>query len=207
MTADVLSGNDSLLIAAAALFGLGAGAVLVLWWWVGRHARHVLALTRRRTNDLARPGVQRGWRWLLARPRPDRQWRTRQGQRRELLAAVAGAQRAVLAARQAGAPIGDLESLSRRLRATSQVLDASLALDQRASRGQAAAHEQVTEVMQAARDIQAAASLCLAAAHRPATADLLADAERELAALAAGLDRAHPRTGVDPLGRPLSVQV
>ena len=205
MIADVLSRNDTLLIAAAVVFALGMGTVLALMWWGRRHGRRVLALAKRRTSDLTRLAAQRGWRWLLARPWPDRQWRSRQ--RHELLSAVAGAEHAVAAARRGSAAVGGLASLTRRLRVTAEALDASLALDQRASTRRPAAHDQFTEVMRAARDIQASASLALVAAHRPVTAELLADAERELAPVAAGLDAAHSQAGAPSVGQPLSVHV
>lgn len=191
MPAIELNVGGALLVAAVAIPLCVAGALVAIWllrrsWgrlgvWLGRHLRHAL---------LHAAGA--GWRWALSRHLPDRQWRSLHVMRRNLLVAVSGSEHAVAVAKAAGAPIGDLESLGRRLREAANAVDASLRIAQRGSAPMtdlATASGQAADLSRTAAQIQGAAALALTAVARPVATELREDTEREVIAIAAGLSR------------------
>ena len=94
--------------------------------------------------------------------------------------AVSGAERAVRAARSAGAPTGDLRVLVRQLRAAARSVDAAL-------RAGAGNKGELAEVVATAGDIQQVAADALLSVARPASAGIAAAVEIEVAALRHGL--------------------
>ncbi len=114
--------------------------------------------------------------------------------RRQLWRGVGDAEGAVRDAVLAGAPVGDLPSLSRRLRSTAEALDRLLAGDD--DRHLAGVRRQVADVVSTAAAIRSAATAATVAVVSDATEvrlrDLVADTDREVHSLAAGIDR-YPR--------------
>jgi hypothetical protein len=110
---------------------------------------------------------------------------------------VNGAEHAVRAARSAGASVGDLESLCRRLRRAATDVDRSVSIAQCDSgpTPDGVAATQLTELVTAAGRIRHAAATSLDHLSRPATSHLVDDVRREEAAMAAGV----AATG-DPFG-------
>ena len=192
----------AVLVAAAFVVVMGLAFIFALWW-VRRHRHRLARMAGEAAWNLARRGGQGATQWVLSHPRPDRRWWARHSLRQKVQSAVAGAEEAVREADRAGVPVGDLPSLSRRLRTTAASLDAILVLDQRARTDNGQAEEQARGVIQAAGDIRAAAVLALVTVRQPETAALVADAEHELAALSDGLDRM--RSGSRP-GTPARLQ-
>jgi|GEM_PF-731450 len=123
---------------------------------------------------------------LVALPLPD--------VRRRLWEAVGDANRAVGDAVAAGAPVGDLPSLNRRLRATAEALDRLLATGDDGRL--AGVRRQVADLLSTAGAIRAAANAAMVAAVSDATEvhlrELVADTDREVQSLTAGIDRYAP---------------
>ncbi len=113
--------------------------------------------------------------------------------RRQLWQGVGDADRAVRDAVDAGAPVGDLPSLDRRLRATATALDRLLATDD--DRHLADVRRQVADVLSTAAAIRSAATSAAVALISDATdvhlRELVADTDREVQSLAAGVDRSR----------------
>jgi hypothetical protein len=114
--------------------------------------------------------------------------------RRQLWQGVGDADSAVRDAAAAGAPVGDLPSLHRRLRSTATALDGLLATadDQHLSD----VRRQVADVLSTASAIRSAATAATVAVVSDATdmhlRELVADTDREAQSLAAGVDRSRP---------------
>jgi len=143
-----------------------------------------------------------GSRWLWSLPVPDRRWREGGRARRELWRAVGAAEHAVAAARRGGAPIGDLDALSRRLRKAAGNADRRLVIGQRPAvdgAGLDAGVGEISGLLTAAGQIQAAASAALASVSRPAARQLADDVRVEVTALTAGLASAAGAEGPTPL--------
>jgi hypothetical protein len=100
---------------------------------------------------------------------------------------VGAAERAVVVAQEADAPIGDLPTVTRQLSAAAQGVDALL----RASAGDASSRcevrAEVSRVVAAADDVRRAAVDSLRAVTTTGTDDLVTAARVEVTALAAGL--------------------
>jgi hypothetical protein len=114
---------------------------------------------------------------------------------------VRDAESAVASADEAGAPVGDLPSLCRRLRAAASDIDRMLRA--RPEGTPVATPEPVgrhlADVAAAARNVHDVALRAMAEAFAGTGSSLVADADREAHALAAGLDRARPLVaGVRP---------
>lgn len=115
--------------------------------------------------------------------------------RRQLWQGVGGADRAVRDAVVAGAPVGDLPSLLRRLRSTADALDRLLADgdDRELDRHLADVRRQVADVLSTAAAIRSAATAATVAVVSDATEvhlqELVVDTDREVRSLAAGVDR------------------
>jgi len=172
------------LIVMAALCGAAIFTVL----WVRRRWRRLRFVVARRSRTLAVGGAASDRPWLLSCPLPDRRWRSVTRTRRHLWRSVAGAEQAVAAARSADAPLGDLESLVRRLHRAAAAADTSLRIARRDSGPMPAsdiAFAQVEELRAAAGHIQHAAVAAHTWITRPATASLVVDAEREAAVVTA----------------------
>ena len=101
---------------------------------------------------------------------------------RKMWRTVAGAEDAVRRCAKAGAPVGDLPGLCRRLRSVAGDVERTLRLGAVGSRRQAA------EVMVAAGDVRGAAAAAMADLSGPRARALAADAEREVRSISAGLD-------------------
>ena len=114
---------------------------------------------------------------------------------RRLWVAVDAAQQGVDHAEAAGASVGDLPALSRRLREVATDVDRVVRLDAASGHpGRRVPDEvrhQVADVMTAARDIQVAAAAAVSDVAAPRARSLAADADQELRALAAGLERSQ----------------
>jgi hypothetical protein len=118
---------------------------------------------------------------VAALPVTDVDWWLGQRDRHRMWRAVSSAERAVAAAKQADAPLGDLVVLTRQLRSTARSTDALVRAGGRDSR------RQVDDVVAAAHDIRAVTAESLLLVARPETS-WLADAVRtEVAALRHGL--------------------
>jgi hypothetical protein len=185
LTSAVIRAGELLaVVLAAGTVTLAAGL-----WWLKRRVRRLrragLAAARM-SMAAATAGRHRLW----SAPLPDRRWLAEARQRRRLWRAVAAAEHAVAAARQAGAPAGDLDGLCRRLRQAAGDADRSLAVSRTPARRGEAGHAsgpEVSEVLAAAGLIQDAAASALASMARHASASLAGDARREAAALSAGI--------------------
>jgi hypothetical protein len=177
------------LVAGAVFLSLCAAAALVGALWVRRRWRRLRLLWRNGPEGALVLLGRSAWRWALDRPLPDRRWREVTKSRRDLRLSVAAAERAVDVAAAAGAPVGELRSLSRRLRTSADALDASLAIDQwRATRstGVPDIGRQVDELLRASADIHESAARMLTTTSGVVQTGLLEDAQRELAAVSAG---------------------
>jgi hypothetical protein len=169
-----------LLLIVLALFALMAGMTALAGWWLWRFVRAKLRWHRQvRVVQLwtAPPGPRREVAFL----------------RRELAAAITSTPQAVAMVKASAGVVGDLPSLTRRLERVATTLDAELRLlagepDQReTARLLPAARERVDDVTRAARSIRRAASAGLGAQSTADVRALTADVEREVAAVAAGV--------------------
>jgi len=170
--------------------------------WLKRRLRPRLRGVSRsmagRAGLVAAAGVRSGKRWLWSWPRPDRHWVAAARTRRRLWRAVAAAEHSVAQARKAGAPTGDLDGLSRRLRQAATGTDRALVMAGRAApRGGHAddASSQAADLGAAAGLIQDAAASSATSATRPVVAGLADDVRREVIALSAGLATAARSSG------------
>jgi hypothetical protein len=190
MTTESVGVADPVLVAgAAAILSLGVAVTLVGVVWLRRRWRRLRFLLRLGPEAAVVAAGRLAWRSVLDRPRPDRRWRELARSRRRLRQSVSAAEHAVELAASTGAPVGELRSLSRRLRKAADALDASLAADQwspvRSTATPQTARE-VDELLGAAASVHASAAGLLATASGAAQIGLLEDAERELAAVSAG---------------------
>jgi hypothetical protein len=177
------------LVAGAVFLSLFAAAALIGALWVRRRWRRLRLLWRNGPEGALILVGRSAWRWALDRPVPDRRWREVTKSRRQLRLSVAAAERAVDVAGAAGAPVGELRSLSRRLRASADALDASMAIDQwrtTRSAGVPDIAQQVEDLLRAAADIHEAAARMLTGTSGVVQTGLAEDAQRELAAVSAG---------------------
>jgi hypothetical protein len=112
---------------------------------------------------------------------------------RRMWRAVALAERGVGHAQAAGAAVGDLPALCRRLRSVATDVDHQVQLEAAAgSPGRSEpVRRQVDDVLDAAHDIARAASVSVGEVTGPRAAELADDADREIRALSAGLARAR----------------
>ena len=181
-----------LLAAALAAGTIGLAGAATGLWWLKRRVRRRLEAARRVMAARAAGGgpVSIGSRWLSSRRLPDRRWIAAARARQELWRAISAADHAVTAARQAGAPIGELHTLSRRLRRAAANADRALSVARRAP---AAAGElgpvtsQVGDLVKTAGLIHDAAASAVASVYQPAATNLADDARREAVALSAGI--------------------
>lgn len=185
--------EPALAVVGAVLVLCAASAVAAVLW-ARRRWRRLRAELGSRAQALLLVAGRAGWRWVLTRPAPDRHWVATTARRRQLLRAVADAEQAVAVADAAGAPIGDLRSLTRRLRSSADALAASMSIDRRRAPGSqepSGLSEQVDELLRAAAHIRAAAVRALSATTDHHRTGLAEDAERELLAVSAGVGRSH----------------
>jgi hypothetical protein len=185
---------EVLLIVLAVFAFLVAGAALA-GWWLWRLVRSKLRWHRQvRVVQLwtAPPGPRREVAYL----------------RRELAAAITSTPQAVATVKANAGVVGDLPSLTRRLERVATTLDAELRLlagepDQReVARLLPAAAERVDDVTRAARSIRRAAGACLGADSTAEVRDLTTDVEREVTAVAAGVQHLLTATSAEqPLAR------
>src|SRR3954451_17434372 len=173
---------------AAVVFLVGTVAVVTAAWMAVRAARRRLRRWRhlRATVPWVARGAAGAFAVVASSPVADRHWWTTQHERHRMWRAVSGAERAVRAARSAGAPTGDLRTVVRQLRTAARSVDAALRTD---STGPARA--QAAEIVAAARAIHQAAADALITVARPETSGLAAAVELEVAALRHGLAAAH----------------
>ncbi|HEV3213557.1 MAG TPA: hypothetical protein VGZ03_09205 [Acidimicrobiales bacterium] len=181
----------AVLVAAGILAAVVAGALVFCALWLRRIWRRKRVELTLRLNELALAAVASGARWLWTRSLPDRRWRTLQRARRDLARSSARAEHAVRQVRDANASLGDLESLTRRLRHAALDVDRSLRIAQRS-----AGNELVDELLRhaheltrAANGIQRAAAASLAGLHRESTDELVGHVRLEEQALLVGTAR------------------
>lgn len=177
------------LVAGAVFLSLCVAIALAGALWVRRRWRRASLLWRQGPEAALVLVGRSAWRWAVDRPLPDRRWRAVARSRRQLRLSVTAAERAVEVAAVAGAPVGELRSLSRRLRTSADALDASLAIDQWRTTESAAMPEtdrRVEELLRAAANIHESAARMLTSSSGVVQHGLLEDAERELAAVSAG---------------------
>lgn len=185
----VLAGAGQVVVeTAAVVFLAGTVAAATATWLAVRAARR--RLRRWRHVRAAVPWVTRGASGFVglvaASPVTDRRWWLAQQQRHQMWRAVSGAERAMRAARSAGAPTGDLRVLVHQLRGAARSVDAAL-------RAGAGSKSQAAEVVATAHQIQHVAAEALMSVARPESAGLAAAVEVEVAALRHGLAAAAHR--------------
>ena len=178
----VLAGAGQAVVeAAAAVFLVGTLAAVTAAWLAIRAARR--RLRRWRHVRAAVPWAARSANGLVAvvasSPLTDHRWWMVQQQRHQMWRAVSGAERAVRAARSAGAPTGDLRVLVHQLRGAARAVDAAL----RAGASSSGA----TGVRATAREIQQIAADALLSVAQPESAGVAAAVQVEVAALRHGL--------------------
>jgi len=166
----------------AVVLAAGTVALAAGLWWLRRRVRRLKRLGRAaaRAGMAAAGAVAAGRHRVWSLPFPDRRWLTAARERRRLWRAVGAAERAVTAARRAGAPTGDLDGLCRRLREAAGDASRRLPLSPQT----AAEIRDLVEAAGPARDAAASAAASMA---RPAARHLAEDAHREAQALAAGI--------------------
>src|SRR3954447_24629651 len=125
----VLAGAEQVVVeTAAVVFLVGTVVAATAVWMAGRAARRRLRRWRRLRASF--PGVARGaagaFAAVASSPVAARHWWTTQHERHRMWRAVSGAERAVRAARSAGAPTGDLRTVVRQLRTAARSVDAAL---------------------------------------------------------------------------------
>lgn len=171
-----------LLLALLAVFVFMVVATALVAWWLWRFVKARLRWRRQvRVVQLwtAPPGPRREVAFL----------------RHELAGAITSTPRAIATVKASAGVVGDLPSLTRRLERVAVTLDAELRLlasepEQReVARRLPAARERVDDVTRAARAIRRAASAGLGAQSAADLRSLSADVEREVAAVAAGVQR------------------
>jgi hypothetical protein len=207
MTANLGISQAGLVVAAGAVVLLGAVIALAGALWVRRRWRRLRLLLRGGPEAAVGSIGRSAWRWALGRPLPDRRWRAVARSRRELLLSVSAAERAVDVAATAGAPMGELRSLSRRLRKSADALDASLSVDQRrtARSGELPdTNRQVDDLLRAAAHIHESAARALTAVSGSVQTGLVEDAERELAAVSAGVGERYEGPRMSTCARSLA---
>src|SRR5690348_6594515 len=182
----VLAGAGQVVVeTAAVVFLCGVVAVGTATWLAVRAARR--RLRRWRHVRAGVPWAARGASGVLgivaASPMADRHWWVAQRQRHQMWRAVSGAERAVRAARSAGAPTGDLRVLTQQLRTAARSVDAAL----RAGARSGAARAEAADVVRAAREVHQVASDALLSVARPEAAGITAAVEIEVTALRHGL--------------------
>jgi hypothetical protein len=171
-----------LLLAVLAVLVFMVGVTALGAWWLWRFVKAKLRWRRQvRVVQLwtAPPGPRREVAFL----------------RRELAEALTSTPQAVAMVKASAGVVGDLPGLTRRLERVAITLDAELRLmagepDQREiARLLPAAQQRVGEVTRAARAIRRAASAGLGAQSAADLRALSAEVEREVAAVAAGVQR------------------
>jgi hypothetical protein len=180
--ADVVAGSMAVFFVVMALV-----AVVGLWWTT----RVVRRWRRGFRSMLTREGLTHTGSTVVvsvaALSVTDRAWWVVQRDRHRMWRAVTAAERAVAAAVTEDAPIGDLPALTRHLLRTAGSVDAALRACERSSDGLRPLRQQVTEVVNAAREIQAGAVEALTAIAVPATTGLTDAVRTEVAAVRHGL--------------------
>lgn len=181
-----MSGVSSLLVGALVVVVAGAVAfvtvVAVVWHRLRRRWRAI------RSSAALRSGVALLWSFRVGSREPAPRMRY------ELWQSVSDATRAVRAALEAGAPLGDLPSLSRRLRAAADDIDRMLAVAVRLDPGAPAMEGlrgRVAEVRDAASAIRSAALASASDAASDRVQALAEDALREVQCVAAGVARSR----------------
>src|SRR6266542_4374623 len=139
MLSSVAAGAGVLLAGAVIAGVLLAGVAFAGAWWLRRRAARRLEAMGQAVAGRARQGAagaaSAGARWLWSRPLPDRRWISAGRARRQLWRAVSAAEHAVAAARDGGAPVGDLDALCGRLRQAAGDAGRSLAIAGRGTGG------------------------------------------------------------------------
>ncbi len=178
-----------------AVYAFAAVAVAAFGGWL--LARGLLRYARRRWRRwLGGPGGAvgvvltgglGGSLFSLADPR----WWSAQLDRQRMWRSVAAATSAVERARAAGAPVGNLPRLSRRLKAAAADLDPVVALTHHASRTDHRARCELRSLLEAAEELRTAAVEALHDHAQPHVADVVSSVRLEAAAFHAGLARAR----------------
>jgi hypothetical protein len=174
----IVGAGELLAVVVVALLVAGSAAVVGALWLRRRWAR-LWTLAARHAGRLAREASTAGWRRLWSVQLPDHQWRVLHRDRRQLWRAVADTECAVQGANAAGAPLGDLASLARRLREAATKLDCTLRIAQRSTGSSpdvSSLSEEAQVLLAAAGHIRHSAAVTLTATSEPVGGQLLEDA-------------------------------
>lgn len=180
----------TLVVATVLMSGMVVGGLLV--WRYGRrkwrafHSHGAVVGAMALWEATAAGGYRRRAPWS---PEDVYRWTPRRV-RKELWRSVDGADAAVRAASDAGAPTASLPSLCRRLNAAAVALDRVLRIESSGTVPTEVA-AQVVEVIQAASDVQRAAVASASDATGQQVRDLVHDADHEIQCLDAGLASAQ----------------
>lgn len=178
-------------MAAGAVFFLAAVGLVVM---VKRGIQRRWMLARSRLWALVGPRLAPSGRdvrpWSSGQPVWDPRWWATHWTRYRLWNAVTSAEQAVSDAEKAGAPVGDLPVLCRRVRAAARDLDRLLRVTPGWGEGQAGTRStraQVAQLVSAAESIKQTAAAGISEFGAPGVGDLADDVRREVQALRAGL--------------------
>ena len=188
------------LVFAGAVVAAATVAGLVAWRALRRRWRRVASHAAVRTAAAIWATTGAGQRWVPNAGADITRW-SPQRARREMRRAVGDAEAAVRSAAEAGAPVGELPDLCRRLEAGAGDVDRLLNMGAAVGLGTEAGgvHRQVAEVLAASSSIRLAAVTAASDATAPRIGSLASDADREVECLTAGLASAraslpHPGT-------------
>lgn len=177
-------------IAGATFFLALAGLAII----VKRRIQRRWMLARTRLWGLLGPRIassaRNGRPSSLGQPVWDPRWWAGSLARYRLWSAVASAEQSVSDAEKAGAPVGDLPVLCRRLRVAAQDLDRLMRVTPgwgEGHPGSRSARGQLAQLVSAARSIQETAAAGISEFGAPSVGDLTDDVRREVQALRAGL--------------------
>lgn len=182
------------LIVADAVTAIVLLAVGMSGFMLWRSTRRRVRAIRRRARALLGPragGSSLGLMTVATSPVTQPAWWGLQRERQRLWRSVTAAEYAVTSAARGNAPIGDLPSLTRRLRATAGEVDAALCAASRAPGGPPAAlKEECRDLQRAAADIHRCAAQS-ATGVLGGSQDLLSAIRIEVQALATGVHAAR----------------
>jgi len=166
---------------------IGVGLLVVLTVGLVRSARLYLRLRRR--WRLAFSAAGRGRAPVVTAAATSSTWWVAQHERQRMWRAVTRAEQSVRAAVASGVPIGELQSLTRQLRAAAESIDTGLAPGSIIGEPARDLRAQAREVARAADEITSAAGGAIAGDNRPRTDRVVSAIRLELQAVRHGWQR------------------